>query len=136
MAGQDSGFAVPSIADQGLGPGPNAPGSAGSLPTTRMAAQRRGPPTIWASGGGEYKIAYGLPAGCDALAFRFSPGDPTYRRLVSTPGLRATIVIDRATSRILNVRFRAAERPGPDVSLLTTPPGPCDGAACWAPPAA
>ena len=55
------------------------------------------------------------PAGVPVLARR-----PTYRRLVSTAGLRATIVVYRATSRILNVRFRAAEGRGPDVSILTT----------------
>src|ERR687898_912212 len=49
-----------------------------------------------------------------------SPRRPTYRRLVSTAGLRATLVVYRATSRILNVRFRAAEGRGPDVSILTT----------------
>jgi hypothetical protein len=62
-------------------------------------------PTVWASGGGESKIAYGLPAGGDALKFRFSLRDPVYRKLVSTPGLTATIVVDRETSHILRVRF-------------------------------
>jgi hypothetical protein len=66
-----------------------------------------GPPTVWASGGGETKIAYGLP-GDDgtSMRFRFSPGDPVYKKLVSMPGLRATIVVDRASSNILGVTFR------------------------------
>jgi hypothetical protein len=62
-------------------------------------------PTVWASGGGQSKVAYGLPAGGDALKFRFTRGDPVYKKLVSTPGLRATIVVDRESSQILGVRF-------------------------------
>jgi hypothetical protein len=65
-----------------------------------------GPPTVWASGGGEQQIAYGVPVGGDALKFRFHPGHPVYTRLVSTPGLRATFVVDRGSSQILGVRFR------------------------------
>ena len=62
-------------------------------------------PTVWASGGGGSKIAYGLPAGGDALEFRFGRGDSVYQKLVSTPGLRATFVVDRGSSQILGVRF-------------------------------
>jgi hypothetical protein len=61
-------------------------------------------PTVWAAGGGESEIAFGLPEG-DALKFRFGRGDPVYQRLVSTPGLRATFVVDRGSSQILGVRF-------------------------------
>jgi hypothetical protein len=64
-----------------------------------------GPPTVWASGGGSSQIAYGLPAGDGALKFRFSLRDPAYKKLVSTPGLRATFVVDRGSSQILSVRF-------------------------------
>jgi hypothetical protein len=45
------------------------------------AAFRRsggGPRTVWASGAGQAQIAYGLPAGDDALAFRFHVGHPVY----------------------------------------------------------
>jgi hypothetical protein len=44
-----------------------------------------------------------------ALAFHFHPGDPVYRKLVSTPGLRARIAVDTAgaTGReILSVTFQ------------------------------
>jgi len=44
------------------------------------------------------------------VAFQFRRGDPAYRALVSTPGLSAVVVVDRATSRILGVKFRARER--------------------------
>jgi hypothetical protein len=31
------------------------------------------------------------------MRFRFSPGDPNYKKLVATPGLSATIVVDRGS---------------------------------------
>lgn len=62
-------------------------------------------PTVWASACGGSKVTYGLPAGGDALEFRFGRGDPVYQKLVSTPGLRATFVVDRGSSQILGVRF-------------------------------
>jgi hypothetical protein len=69
-------------------------------------------PTVWASGGEEPKIAYGQPAAGDALKFRFDRGDPVYSKLVSTPDLRATIVVDRASSHILSVRFYGRRKTG------------------------
>ena len=62
-------------------------------------------PTVWASACGQSKVTFGLPAGGDALKFRFGRGDPVYKKLVSTPGLRATFVVDRGSSQILSVRF-------------------------------
>ena len=32
-------------------------------------------------------------------------GDPNYKRLISTPGLRATVVVDREASQIMSIRF-------------------------------
>jgi hypothetical protein len=40
------------------------------------------------------------------MRFQFRVGDPTHRELVSTPGLRVTVVVDRATSHIIGVAFR------------------------------
>lgn len=57
-------------------------------------------PTVWASGAGERKIAIGQPTDDNALEFHFRRGDPVYRKLVSTPGLRANIVVDRVSRRI------------------------------------
>jgi hypothetical protein len=62
-------------------------------------------PTVWAAGAGHDRIAYGLPGDAETLRFRFSRGDPNYRKLVSTPGLTATVVVDRENSQILGVRF-------------------------------
>ena len=67
---------------------------------------------MWASGGGQTKIAFGLPAGGDALKFRFGRGAPVYRKLVSTPGLRATFVVDRGSSQILGVPWAMTRRVG------------------------
>jgi hypothetical protein len=66
---------------------------------------RYGAPIVWAHGPGRREIARGRPAGDGTLRFRFRPGDPVYRELVSTPGLSAIVTLDRATSRIMRVRF-------------------------------
>ena len=62
-------------------------------------------PTVWAAGCGQSKIAYGLPGDDGTLRFRFPVGDPSYKKLVATPGLSATIVVDRGSSHIMSVRF-------------------------------
>lgn len=93
-------------------PARNAPGYAKALWSEGVRAQAEsaasmygGAPTVWASGGGQSKISFGLPGDDETLRFRFARGDLVYRKLVSTPGLRATIVVDRASSQILGVRF-------------------------------
>jgi hypothetical protein len=63
------------------------------------------PRPVWASGAGEHHIAHGLPTDDGALEFRFHRGHPVYSKLVSTPGLRANIVVDMAGRRILGVTF-------------------------------
>jgi hypothetical protein len=63
-------------------------------------------PRKWCAGGaGHDKIVFGLPGDDGTMRFRFSRGDPNYRKLVGTPGLAATIVVDRETRQILSVRF-------------------------------
>jgi hypothetical protein len=66
-------------------------------------------PKPWPNGAGHDKIAFGLPGDDQTMRFRFSPGDPNYRKLVSTPGLTARIVMDRATSHILSVRLHGRQ---------------------------
>jgi hypothetical protein len=63
-------------------------------------------PTVWANGAGHDQIAFGLPGDDGTMRFHFPAADPNYRKLVSTPGLTASIVVDRETSHILSVRFR------------------------------
>jgi hypothetical protein len=65
-----------------------------------------GAPLVWAHGPGRREIAGGVPGEGGALRFTFR-GESTY---VSTPGLRAIVVVDRATSRIMGVRFHHRRR--------------------------
>jgi hypothetical protein len=62
--------------------------------------------TVWASGAGKSEISFGQPTDDGALEFTFAVGDPTYKKLVSTPGLRATFGVDTVSRRILSVTFR------------------------------
>jgi hypothetical protein len=64
-----------------------------------------GAPTVWAHGLGHQQIAPGQPEG-GALKFQFHKGDAAWPELVGTPRLAATVVLDRATNRIMNVSFR------------------------------
>jgi hypothetical protein len=51
-----------------------------------------GPPTVWASGGGADKIAYGMPtARGDALEFRFHPGHQQYEKAGLAAGSPRTL---------------------------------------------
>jgi hypothetical protein len=63
-------------------------------------------PTVWARGAGESHLAWGKPTDDGGMQFRFGIGHPAYKRLVSTPGLRATVVVDTANRQICSVRFR------------------------------
>src|SRR5829696_4234179 len=60
---------------------------------------------VWASGAGRREIARGKPAADGSLRFKFERGDPSYMALVSTPWLGAIVVVDRASSQILGVKF-------------------------------
>jgi hypothetical protein len=71
-----------------------------------FAAAAALPRTVWAAGAGQSQVAFGLPTDDDAaLEFRFHVGNPVYRKLVSTPGLRARIAIDRQSGQIISVTF-------------------------------
>ena len=93
-------------------PAPDADGYAKSLWRTGHAAlvkaeQTRGrSETVWAHSPGHYQVAYAMPGREATLRFKLGPDD--YRELTNTPGLRAVVVVDRATSRILNVSFRGS----------------------------
>jgi hypothetical protein len=62
--------------------------------------------TVWAHGPGLPKVTHATPGQETTLRFRFSPDD--YRKLVNTAGLRAVVVVDKRSSRILNVAFRGS----------------------------
>lgn len=63
-----------------------------------------GGPTVWAHGFGRQKIAPGQPEG-GAIKFEFHKGDGAWPELVGTPRLAATVVLARATNRIMDVSF-------------------------------
>jgi hypothetical protein len=95
-------------------PAPHASGTAKLFwrdAVRAVALSLNGPAGIarppWAHGAGQSQVAVGLPTDDHAgLEFRFHVGHPAYRKLVSTPGLRAWIAMDRATDQIISVTFR------------------------------
>ena len=72
----------------------------------RAQATAAMPPGVWATGAGQPRISFGLPTDDNALEFQFDGRDAVFRELVSTPGLRARIGVDRANRQILGVTFR------------------------------
>jgi hypothetical protein len=67
-------------------------------------------PTLWAHGGGETNIAFGVPAENLRLSFHFPAGKAVYTKLVSQPGLTAFVMVDRSSQWFTGVRFRHGSR--------------------------
>jgi hypothetical protein len=62
---------------------------------------------VWADGpGGQRRIARGVPTEGGALRFTFPRSDGVYAQLVSQPGLRALVTVDRSRNQIVSVKFR------------------------------
>lgn len=72
---------------------------------TNLPAYVNAAPTVWADAPDQRQIARGQPEDDGSLRFTFAKGDPVYRALVSTPGLSAIVVVDRANRRIMSVKF-------------------------------
>jgi hypothetical protein len=66
-------------------------------------AGRYGAPTVWAHTTGRREVARGEAVHDGWLRFKLSPND--YRKLTSNPGLSAIATVDRATGRIMGVKF-------------------------------
>jgi hypothetical protein len=47
-----------------------------------------------------------VPQDDGSVLFLFERGHPVYKELVSNPGLSAIGVVDRATGRLVSVKFR------------------------------
>jgi hypothetical protein len=62
-------------------------------------------PYLYAHGAGQRDIAHGLPADSLGLEFHFPVGKEAYRELVSRPGLRALVTIDKSRGWFMGVRF-------------------------------
>ena len=60
---------------------------------------------LFAHGVGKSDIAHGLPGDRLTLLFHFPPGVDAYRELVSQPGLRALVTVDKSTGRFMRVKF-------------------------------
>jgi hypothetical protein len=65
--------------------------------------------TVWAHSAGRREIARGEPVRDGWLRFKLSDAD--YRQLAGMPDLSAIATVDRATGRIMGVKF-ARSRPG------------------------
>ena len=94
-------------------PAPDADGYAKLLWRTGHAAMVKadqtrhgGSNTVWAHSPGHRQVAYATPGREATLRFKLGADD--YRELTNTPGLRAVVVVDRGSSRILNVSFRGS----------------------------
>jgi len=61
--------------------------------------------TLWAHGVGQTSIAFGLPGPNLTLNFHFPVGKREYVELVSKPGLRALVTIDRSSNWFTDVRL-------------------------------
>ena len=66
-----------------------------------------GPPGIWADVPGGRRVVHGQPVDGGMLSFHFPPGAAGYTALIAKPGVRAIIVMDASSRRILSVTFRS-----------------------------
>ena len=76
-----------------------------NLVRLEQSAGRVDVPTVWASAPGREQIGFALPVAGQALQFRFLPGEPVFRELVSAPGLVASVEADVSARHFLSVRF-------------------------------
>jgi hypothetical protein len=82
-----------------------------ALVKAEESGRRTGPPTVWTGAPGSDRVAFAVSGDRQTLRFYFEPGEPAYQKLVSKPGLTATVVLDRETSHILNVKSHNRSRP-------------------------
>jgi hypothetical protein len=62
---------------------------------------------VWGHVNDRRQVCQGVPQEDGTVQFRFERGDPTYKQVVSIPGLTAIATIDRANGgKIVGVRFR------------------------------
>jgi hypothetical protein len=62
-------------------------------------------PFLWASTPTAYQAAHVKPGELQTLTVHFPPGEPSYSKLVSKPGLYAITTIDLSSRRFLTVKF-------------------------------
>jgi hypothetical protein len=79
-----------------------------ALRSSEEGGWRNGHPTVWASTPNAFQVAYAQPGSPDwggQLKFAFPSGD-AYTKLISKPGLYASVWIDRSTNRFINVNLK------------------------------
>jgi len=76
-----------------------------NLVRLEQTAGRVDVPTLWGSAPGLEQVGVALPVAGQGLQFRFLPGEPVFRELVSVPGLAATVEADVSLRHFLAVRF-------------------------------
>ena len=76
-----------------------------NLVRLEQSAGRVDVPTLWGSTRSAQQIGFALPVAGQALQFRFLPGEPVFRELVSAPGLAASVEADVSLRHFLAVRF-------------------------------
>jgi hypothetical protein len=62
-------------------------------------------PYLFAHGAGQTDIAHGLPGDKLTLLFHFPAGVEVYTKLVSQPGLRALVTVDKSSGWFTRVKF-------------------------------
>jgi hypothetical protein len=82
-----------------------------ALKASEEGGWANGHPTVWASTPNAYQVAYAQPGNPDwggQLRFEFPIGAEAYTKLISKPGLTASVWIDRGTNRFINVNLKHA----------------------------
>jgi hypothetical protein len=80
-----------------------------ALRASEEGGWRAGSSTVYASTPQAFQVAHATAGSADfggMLNFCFAPGVEAYTKLISSPGLTATVWIDRGTSRFINCNFK------------------------------
>jgi hypothetical protein len=62
-------------------------------------------PFLWASVPGAREVAHVKPGDFQTLLVHFPPGEQSYSKLISRPGLYAIVTVDRSSRRFLSLKF-------------------------------
>jgi hypothetical protein len=77
-----------------------------ALTRAEQSGWRSAVPSLYAHGAGQRDIAFGLPTANLTLSFHFPVGKTEYRDLVSQPGLRAYVTVDKSSGWFMSVTFK------------------------------
>jgi hypothetical protein len=80
-----------------------------ALRSSEEGGWRNSHSTVYASTPQAYQVAHATAGNADfggMLKFAFSPSEQAYTKLIGSPGLTATVWIDRERHRFINVNFK------------------------------